>query len=309
MGSRFDDLEFPDLCWVLLRNCEVPKSEPNRCYLFEKHLLPRQFIAEISYVRGLRNKYAHLNALPPPEKEQLGDIIVVERVVRALQLGTATGDAGRDIRSAIDSNIDHLVARVASARMPDEFDTNDAEANADVSVVLERLGELRAILLAQGTAAGSGTPEAAHAPAAQALLERLDTVISEVTKQGAGYTRLQQDIAALKRQFDAVLNQLEGIRSSLDKGATESAEMTDGSEDEEPEDAFDVQESLAETLRLLASIKPLSRDEARAALIELRQRIWDNLGIGASVDGLLRRRLMDQLLEVDPIIRTTMRPK
>ncbi|MCE9619094.1 MAG: hypothetical protein K8R92_04215 [Planctomycetes bacterium] len=224
------------------------------------------------YIRDLRNKYDHANSEDILPEEVFADCLVV---------------------LCFTSRSKHLLENKSPAEGVEAIILNLIPRLLDIFI------EKRNILLDSNKNLSEPTsmvqmPESARPTPYAAIEQKLDELMSYAQES-------RQDLDATRKESLALRSLLASLAAQYVTLAEQTAsrpsmvEQTDTDEDDfaNPSD-FD--EDTEQPVRS-AILPSLTVEEARELLIALRWRIWDELGIGPSTTGILRKSLMLSFLK------------
>lgn len=286
-GERLEDLEHPDICYALIRHVVDGASRREKS-LCDRPINPGT-VFDLRYVQGLRNKYDHPKAIELSAAEQLSDLIVAQRLARALEFGSADSDSS-DLFQRFEYEIKRQVERLAKSALPDAFDRETSATREEA---------LRDIVVAAVRDTVASLPLTEHGDANRPL-RVLDQDLASTLTSGLSdaLTRLAEREHQLGGLISSLSELVVAVGTTQERAIAVDANAPTVLETEDGDDELDIGDS-AWTWEA-AGKGPLSSREGRDLLIGLRERIWEELGTGPSVDGLLRRSMLDQLLRSCP---------
>jgi hypothetical protein len=279
--------------------------------------------ADLFYCRSLRNRYVHRRGQGQqiPHRDQLSDLTIIERVVKALT-NSHESATDRELLDEIGRYVHELVEVVALSVAPERFDSEPSVARTSLrfeQAAINDIAEQVAIRLeVKRDPAASLHGTSSERPADGAVvIAGLSAAIGRIEPSLADLSALPSELRAFSASTSIGLDRLHRELSAFvetyianDDALDELDEVEDQTNDG-PECGYDevVSSLIGQEMPGGAAerrIEPqlLTSEQARAELIQLRRRIWDVLGTGPSRDGLLRKSMIDEFLRLRPTTNT-----
>lgn len=338
--KAFDELEYGEFIFVLTKNAVREGRQSKIQKLFSAHAVNKSTIDELHYAANLRNKYFHVAGFHTPDsKEQLGDLLIVQRVVDSLSKLCEPDVETANLLAVLDKGIEELIIQVAQATKPDQFDTEGEKqilGPEDRNFLVETFKGMTQEIFAATSNGHVATQDHDSSPLLTNTLTDLQRGVRAIEKKIAPMDALKGRMDGLEMN---IINKVSDVHTAVealsDMNALEGAsnhpgpdsrddwetddfyadddeiEIVDEDRDnEEPvETTYDFTDSSHnQVLKLLKTLPPpidiprrLNRWQARDEMISLRKRIWRETGEGPCADGLLRKSMIDEFLEYLPI--------
>jgi len=228
------------------------------------------------YLRDLRNKYDHENTVTA--EEQLADCLVMLRFVGRSKHLLADDSFARDVEGLLVTHLPRLLSILIenrSLRLPDD--------------------EVPLSPAALPTVASTKAADQTRTAPLVAVEQKLDALVSFAMDASRYADELRKDNAQLR----ALLASIDARQLTLSEqiAARPPKQESIGADGDDSGDGNAMDELMDSPPPTDPALLPgLSLEEARDLLISLRWQIWEELGTGPSVDGILRKRMMHHLL-------------
>jgi hypothetical protein len=293
--DRFADLEIQRLFEIVKGN--LSGGGEKECVLFQAGNQHRRLPDYVRYLCTLRNKYEHEHYISATE--QVADLFLIRRVVDELKgLDTTGSSQTADLLALIDASVREYLDQASQAGLlptavVEPSEQLDDELLAGLSAVQETLARFEARLPeADGRQPGETTTD--QIVLSKELLSQLDVRMSALYQFVTG---------RLAKELEALTSSLAGLSESTSRVGEYriASEQPSISRVAEPASIYAAARKGApdpQRARPIASAdRKYSSAEIRDQLINLRSRIWRELGTGPSADGLLRRSMIDLLVQ------------
>ena len=306
----FEQMELADFCRMLDSGFRYDGA--NRTgVLFDYFPVSNGFGGDVKYCLAMRNRYSHVRGfgVQVPAKEQLADLVVVQRLVRSILELRDTMDADHELQSIVEREIRAHLPVVAQTIMPEEFDREERvsapakAASPELEDLLRRLLTRAEALGAANAASSVPIPSPAELPASvlgafESAARELRAAVEGVQRTGAQLGGAREVASSLRDEVGRLSAMVERLTALEDRP---DADYEPASHEEA--EAMEAATRAGPQRRLVPPKPkpvPLTEDEAREKLLLLRSRIWSETGGGPSADGLLRKRMIDDLIAHRP---------
>lgn len=247
---------------IALFVASMEREDAGRRILFGKHRVRQRIFQLACYLRDCCNKYRYDQ---PNQNEELADLLLFDELLRELEALTESRPAAAmRCRAELAKQIAALLHDVASIRDIELPPPDDAV----VTPAVER-------------------EEASK----RELVSDLSQVIEAIREARTSTDLTREAIARLRSDFDAFRHDflVRTPPSSLDEDATSEVIQ-------EKSQGLGLDDWDWEAEGEIEDTGSLTAEEVRSRLVALRRRIWNDLAVGPSTDGALRKRVLDTLI-------------